>query len=282
MINPRDIQDNINKFFEHLYYKGLVLDYRYHDSDENGDITKIFSRGAKGGYKLNGKYVYVFEYIKTLTGKNYSLLLNDGGIVQISFDIDSKGFREYRFFYFPCPTRHLKSDYPREPRRQDPGENYKGGQAGEEDYDYQHWKGHRTDRERQLQSDINSKVNSVLKHLCPEKMGSKFQKKVALISPIRFEWKRKDLIREEEEKGKRESYAASHVHLGFSRGRLTVANSITIWQFLCFVFKHFYHEEFSDFEALTMRKQPSVSFPKPCSNPKVDSEHKKPFYIHIP
>ena len=111
MINSQDICDSINEFFKCLYENNLILNYRPHNFSHSDGIIEFSTRDVKGDNRQHNKYTYISEYIGALRDGDYSLLLNDGGIIQISFKCDETEIKKYRFAYLPCPARCLENDY---------------------------------------------------------------------------------------------------------------------------------------------------------------------------
>lgn len=50
------------------------------------------------------------EYLDCLRCNDFSMLLYDGGIIQVSVKFDSNTIKESRFYYIPCPVKFEKSE----------------------------------------------------------------------------------------------------------------------------------------------------------------------------
>lgn len=103
--------------------------------------------------------------------------------------------------------------------------------------------------------------------------GSDFRDSLVMVAPLRFEWKQ-DQDLEDEPK--------SHVHLGVSEGRVAVSHPVSAWNFLHFVFKNFYPNEFEIFEnsqQFTKDKIPGI----PKAEESCIRDHEKQHaYISVP
>lgn len=277
-MNDEFVCKYINLLGESLLDECIVLNFRYHITKDEKGGTSVLSRGAdERGERNRDGYVYVSEYIKTLEKSDYSFLLNDGGIIQISFHFDTKGIREYRYVYFPCPVRYLKNVYSEiteDRSHQDQQHEWHKNVPEDECNDSeQHWPGYSGDDYRLIL--IHNRVDKLLERINSLKV---FQTDLVMMAPIRFEWNRDTRTTDEGENELR-SEPASHVHLGFSKGRLAVSRPVTLWAFVSFVLKHYYHKEHDRFE-----ESSKLSKMSKCRFPKVDddcihSAEKSPFYI---
>ena len=277
-MNDEFVRNHINSAGESLLDEFIVLNFRYHIIETERGGTSVLSRGASERDKWDrNEYVSVFEYIETLRHHDYSFLLDDGGIIQISFHFDDSEIQEYRYVYFPCPVRYLKDDYferDREHSRHD--QNHDWHSKAQEDGwgNDQYSRGYEGDEYRM--TCIQDRVDKLLGHLISLKA---FQPKIVMMAPLRFEWSRGAKTTNEGEEELR-SEPESHVHLGFSKGRLAVSRPLTLWAFMSFVFKHYYHNEYKIFE-----ESSKLAKARKCKIPSVDDDcilssvEKFPFYI---
>ena len=51
------------------------------------------------------------EYIKMLKNRDYSILIADGGVIQISLDYAGRQLNGYRYAYVPCPIYFSDADF---------------------------------------------------------------------------------------------------------------------------------------------------------------------------
>ena len=286
MTSLETFKDEVNGLFESLHSSCLVLNYRHHKfidkEDQTNDEKEFLSLGAIDNDKMHCHYVSISEYINALKKEDYSLLLNDGGIVQVSFTFKEEEVIGYRFVYFPCPSRCLSNDY-LDRRDRSANDSYVQSKKEGEDYSYSNLDDCIKDMLRRQKPEFMGKVNDLLEHFEFLEMGENVQNQLVMLPQIRFEWKKKvSESKEDKNNGgkKTKDYSASHVHLGFSDGRLAVSRPITVWRFLFFVFMHFYRDEFDEFETFSKLGRQEVIFSK--LEFRLDSRHKKPFYIHIP
>lgn len=208
----------INGFFASLKAEELIWAFNHHRTKRMGDGTsRVWWRGSEdtGNFQdWDGNKVEIGEYRDALERKDYSFLLNDGGIVQILLDYEGKSVLKYRYAYLPCPIS-LAS----------------GGEIG------LYAEGEKGDSLKRSLSSMD---------------GSDFRDSLVIVAPLRFEWER-DQDLEDEPK--------SHVHLGVSEGRVAVSHPVSVWNFLHFVFKNFYPDEFKKFKdshKFTRNKIPGI------------------------
>lgn len=272
---------SINSFGESLLDELLILNYRHHIINYRDGGKSALSRGdAERKERDHSKYTSISEYIETLKQDDYSLLLNDGGIIQISFHCVDSMIQEYRYVYFPCPTRYFMSVYSeRKKVRSEENlrhEGYARDQGEWDDSDDQSQSGYSEDETRL--HDIEDRKGQLLGHLSSLEKCKDFRSCLIMMSPIRFEWNR-SIETDEGEENKAQNEPASHVHLGFSKGRLAVSRPLTLWEFLSFVFKHYYHEEYDRFEESSKLTQQRLGkFPNEKKDCILDFEE-FPFYI---
>ena len=276
-MGPEKICKSIDNFGESLLDELLILNYRHHISEPGEEGTRALSRGAaERDERTHNDYVSIYEYIETLKIGDYSLLLNDGGIIQILFHCDSTKIQKYRYVYFPCPTRYLENVYS-ERLRERAEENLRreGYARDQEEGDDS------TDRSQSGYSEddyrlavIKERTDKLLIHLDSLGKNKKFQNCLVMMSPIRFEWNRGI------EANEARNEPASHVHLGFSEGRLAVSRPLTLWEFMYFVFKHYYYKkEYDRFEESSrLTPQHLGKFPRVNKDCILENE-KFPFYI---
>lgn len=96
----------INDFCSSLEAADLIWECRQHHTRPMGRIKRVWWRGSEDAHNFEGRggsKVEVGEYLTALEKRDYSFLLNDGGIVQMQLDYRGNSVLKYRYAYLPCP-----------------------------------------------------------------------------------------------------------------------------------------------------------------------------------
>ena len=100
----------VNKLFDSLGGT-LALAAAHHCVGEpnNGirTLTWVGGHGAAGHRR--GSVTTVDDYLEAMQSLSYSLVMIDGGLVQISMDFKGSDVVGYRFVFLPCPVRLNRS-----------------------------------------------------------------------------------------------------------------------------------------------------------------------------
>ena len=101
---------NINKLFRSLNGNLALATARHCVGEPKSGIrtlTWVGGHGAKG--RRRSSVTTLDDYLEAMHGLSYSLVMIDGGLVQISMDFDESDLVGYRFVFLPCPVRMKKS-----------------------------------------------------------------------------------------------------------------------------------------------------------------------------
>ena len=112
-MNAHACKENVNEFFRSLKGK-LALETASHSVEDVRNGAKRLKRLTwVGGHCATGhrrSSVTTFDdYLEAVNNSSYSLVMIDGGLVQISMDFDGSDLVGYRFVFLPCPVRMKKS-----------------------------------------------------------------------------------------------------------------------------------------------------------------------------
>lgn len=127
-----------------------------------GRIKRVWWRGSEDAYNFEGRggsKVGIREYLNALKSRDYSFLLNDGGIVQMQLDYKGHSVQKYRYAYLPCPISLADSE---------DSDLYADGENG-----------------TPLKGDIDI-MNE-----------SDFRGSLVMVAPLRFEWDREQELEHE-------------------------------------------------------------------------------------
>ena len=110
IMNALSCCKNINKIFRSLNGNLALATARHCVGEPKSGIrtlTWVGGHGAKGHRR--GSVTTVDDYLEAMHSLSYSLVMIDGGLVQISMDFDESDVVGYRFVFLPCPVRMKKS-----------------------------------------------------------------------------------------------------------------------------------------------------------------------------
>lgn len=134
-------------------------------------------------------YGTIEEYRSLLQAKQYSFVLYDGGIVQMSYTFRREVLKKHRLAYYPCPFDINLDDEP----------------------------------------DLGL-LDLVELHFATSPLPQ-----IRLRPPLRFDF---------DEDHAAVGHSASHLHVARGRCRIPVHAPLTTAEFIRFIFKHFYYEDF--------------------------------------
>ena len=107
-MNAHACKENINEFFRSL--KGnLALAAAPHSVEEAKDgetnLNRLtWARGHNEKGRRRTSVTTVDDYLEAMNNSSYSLIMIDGGLVQISMDFDGSNLVGYRYVFLPCPV----------------------------------------------------------------------------------------------------------------------------------------------------------------------------------
>lgn len=184
-----------------------------------GDTMRLsWPQPNEGGIRLTDhEYSSVNEYRLHFAQGNYTALLQDGGLIQASYDFREAVLIGYRFGYYPCPV--LWPD---------------GRDAGDWD-----------DLNDLLQLSMFAQIDDLeLQDPSDGPRVNSDYSRLRLRSPIRFDYA-------PAAHGLKEP--ASHAHIGGADARIPVHAPLSLGQFLRFVIQHYYPRYSTLAEALPIR-----------------------------
>lgn len=197
-------------------------------------------------------YVTFFEYLNALKDGDYSFIFNDGGVVQIELNCKGNNIIKYRYAYIPCPVLNFQdilllideeNSYIYHNR--DEYENLDSKASDIDDNANRTREGYEgviglDSSSKDMSINIMDRNREFLVDYFNDMKGNEFRSDLVMIAPLRFEWSQNPKSKKEPK---------SHVHLGISDGRVAVSHPIMVWDFLNFIFKNFYPNEFKEFRS---------------------------------
>ncbi|MDW9468670.1 DUF2290 domain-containing protein [Sinorhizobium meliloti] len=112
-MSASDFCRSLSSFCETLIENDLALGLQSHVvRPVNGGVSRVSwlpslslaAEGDEGGY-LRTADLELAEYLRCLRSGDYSLLLNDGGLIQVSLDFRGDDVVASRFCYIPCVVK---------------------------------------------------------------------------------------------------------------------------------------------------------------------------------
>jgi hypothetical protein len=181
-----------------------------------GDRTRLSwpqARLDSGLFSLQ-PYASISEYRAFLTGNHFTFLLNEGSLLQVSFDFRHDKMLAHRYCFYPCPLMLAPQPYVNIDELSDLLE---------------------LELIRQIEAlkpnpDADDEVSNGTSGL------------LRLRSPIRFDFESENRPAHEPE---------SHLHISSSSARVPVHAPISLAHFIRFVLRHFYPEFVSALEGVT-------------------------------
>jgi hypothetical protein len=197
-----------------------------------GDKTRLSWPQAKDFSLVltDNVYASINEYRQCFSGGHYMALLQDGALVQVSYDFRHGVIVGYRFCYYPCPLLW--------PEDQDAGD----------------WDGFND----LLQGTLYTQIED-LETLgqTAEEAPSGSAERLQLRSPIRFDYAPETRSAIE---------PASHVHISGANARIPVYAPLSLGQFLHFVIKHYYPTHAQTIDSLPIRYlDRSIEYAEECT-----------------
>ena len=231
---PLEMCCQINKICSNLKEAGLISGYRCHKikSYKNSNTIKVWWRCPEDADSIDNIFnekVTTLEYKDALDRKDYSFLLNDGSVVQMLTKYENCSIISYRYAYLPCPVpltgySRLEDDS----ERMDEFEETSVSDVFNEINDPFE------------EHDVAALIEAAAYYRCEEECRDKF----LLAAPVRFEWNAESHAKDEPK---------SHVHFGRSKCRIALSHPISVWDFIDFIFKNFYSNQYDDFKKLFPR-----------------------------
>lgn len=103
-INVKMIADAINELLFNWARAGLILDSRTHKGYRRSNGEVEITWGDDGFILTDNNFSTLSEYCALLESRQYSMLLQDGSIFQISFTIKRDRIVKHRLCWYPCPV----------------------------------------------------------------------------------------------------------------------------------------------------------------------------------
>lgn len=191
------LSQKLSEFCEFLVSKDLAINIQAHCVVPVGDgVSRMkWVRPPNVTDFIRGADVQFSEYMAALRIGDFSILMGDGGIIQVSVDFSGGQIVGHRLVYLPCPI-HVGVDE----IRLDTGEIYP------------------------------------LADFIDDLSEDEFRDRLRVRAPIRFEY---------DPANAGDGHPSSHLHLGRADCRIAVSCPLHLDSFLRFVFKRFYHAEFT-------------------------------------
>ena len=103
-MNVKQLCAHITNFGFDLVGAELALDVKYHIAKEMaGNRTSLIWVRDQDAPLLIGNPSTLDCYRSLIEAKDYSYLMNDGGVIQIALTYDGRRIEAHRFLYHPCP-----------------------------------------------------------------------------------------------------------------------------------------------------------------------------------
>ncbi|BBC40543.1 DUF2290 domain-containing protein [Photobacterium damselae subsp. piscicida] len=108
----RDLQlvEAINGLILKWQLRGLVHDSRNHGVFRKSGGLKEVSWGNDGFILKDEAFSSISEYCNLVENRQYSMLLNDGSLFQISYTLERQTIVKHRLCWYPCPVSVDSSD----------------------------------------------------------------------------------------------------------------------------------------------------------------------------
>jgi hypothetical protein len=145
------------------------------------------------------------EYRTFVEGRHYTCLLNEGSLIQISFDFRRNEMVAHRFCFYPCPLEFPEDGYPQ---------------------DLDAWND-------LLEAELSSQIEALAGPLdaADERESTGTSGLLRLRSPLRFDF---------EPENRAATEPSSHVHINGAGARIPVHAGLSLAQFMTFVISHYY------------------------------------------
>jgi hypothetical protein len=103
-MTPEATSRHVTQFGFTMLENGFALDARQHVVRSQTATRKslIWARSVDSTL-ITGNPARLEDYISLLGNQDYSYLMNDGGVIQISYIFDRDQIERHRLTYFPCP-----------------------------------------------------------------------------------------------------------------------------------------------------------------------------------
>ena len=151
------------------------------------------------------QFASLSEYRTFVIGSHYTSLLNEGSLLQISFDFKRDEMVAHRFCFYPCPLEFPENGYPN---------------------DFEAW----SDLlETELRRQIDALASEPTGPEGSDPLGA--EGLLRLRSPLRFDFESENRVAAE---------PSSHVHINAAGARIPVHAALSINQFISFIIKNYY------------------------------------------
>ncbi|MBY8039766.1 DUF2290 domain-containing protein [Vibrio fluvialis] len=105
IIKDTNLIGAINEFIFAWQKKGLVHDSNGHSIYKKARGLNEVSWGNDGYILKDEKFSSISEYCNLVENGQYSVLLNDGALFQISYTLDRNKIVKHRLCWYPCPIQ---------------------------------------------------------------------------------------------------------------------------------------------------------------------------------
>lgn len=104
-MTPNEARSQVAKLNAIFLESGLAVAVNPAVAFPAGDRTRVSWPQAKDARGMFAELMYgsISEYRSFFRGTHYTCLLNDGALVQISFDFKNAAMVAHRFCFYPCP-----------------------------------------------------------------------------------------------------------------------------------------------------------------------------------
>lgn len=172
-----------------------------------GDRVRLTWPQAKNGHGVfaDQRFATLAEYRTFASEGHYTCLLNEGSLIQISFDFKNNEMVANRLCFYPCPLQLSENDYP---------------------HDFDMWND-------LLESELTGQIATLEPDSEAAEEAGLLPRAglLRLRSPLRFDF-------ESDDRGSAEP--ASHVHINESGARIPVHAALSLGEFIAFVISHYF------------------------------------------
>lgn len=202
-IRPDAMANHINKLCFEWEKAGLVLSSNSTVVKQNGEGRSLVTWKEEGGALKNNDFSTLSEYLMLLKYSQYTMVLYDGSILQISYKIKRNEIIGHRLCWFPSPLEI------------DEGQNV-------EDIIYK------------IHESLSSNSSLLEEYLTSPEFNSEINlNKFYHRSPIRFDY---DIMPDE----RKDKHPDVHLHISIEDCRIPVKGPLCLRRFMAFIVENFY------------------------------------------
>lgn len=109
-MNPNLAKTEIRRVATELLKLQLAIDTNSAVERRSGGETLITWPAGTNGYTLtNNSFGTIYEYRTFLTNRQYTAVLWDGALIQLSYSFEADTMIKHRFGYYPCPIGPIEN-----------------------------------------------------------------------------------------------------------------------------------------------------------------------------